>query len=101
MMSTNVLSIMSTNVLFIVLHHRVVLMPGNPRYHYPGTPKLLDPQKSITPQTEAEDEPHTLRGMGMPGGPSPGGWGVSLVRGPKLGNQASPGLNKILSHCNA
>ena len=24
------------------------------------TPKLLDPQKSMTPQTEADDEPHTF-----------------------------------------
>ena len=47
------------------------------------TPKLLDPQKSITPQSEAEDEPHTLRGMGMPRGPSPWGWGISLGQGSK------------------
>ena len=47
------------------------------------TPKLLDPQKSMTPQSEAEDKPHTLRGMGMPGGPSPGGWVVSLGQGSK------------------
>ena len=55
----------------------------------------------MTPQTEAEDEPHTLGGMGFPGGPSPGMGCFVRSGGPKLRNQASPGLNKILSHCNA